>query len=177
MPATAELFARYPNDWFIETGTFRGRGVRAALEAGFRNVVSIELSEQLYADAVRNFADQPNVRIVHGDSGKVMAGVIAGIDAPITFWLDGHYSEGVTARGDSNAPLLQELDAIARHPVNTHTVLIDDVRFLGTPVLDNIGRQTVIDRLLTINPAYEIRYEDGHVPGDILVALPPASRR
>lgn len=172
MPATQELFARYPNDWLVETGTFRGHGVRAALAAGFAHVVSIELSDQLYADAVRNFADQPNVRLVHGDSGKAMWDVIRDIDRPITFWLDGHYSEGITARGDKNAPLLEELDAIARHPIRTHTVLIDDVRFLGTPVLDDIPLQSLIDRLMQINPAYEIRYEDGHIPHDVLVAVP-----
>ena len=44
MPASVELFKKYPNPVFIETGTCHGIGVQMALDAGFKYVFSIELS-------------------------------------------------------------------------------------------------------------------------------------
>ena len=40
----------------------------------------------------------------------------------------GHYSAGITARGDKDTPVLAELETIARHPVRDHVILIDDAR-------------------------------------------------
>jgi len=46
------LFEKYPNPVFIETGTYHGEGIQYALQAGFKNVRSVELSEPLYQMSV-----------------------------------------------------------------------------------------------------------------------------
>jgi len=48
------------------------------------------------------------------------------------FWLDGHYSGGDTARGDSDTPVNEELRAIFQPGGPAHIVLIDDARCFGT---------------------------------------------
>ena len=177
MSGSASLFRRYPNRVFVETGTYLGDGIQDALDAGFTQVHSIELSPQLHADAQRRFAGDPRVHLHLGDSGAALGPLIATLSGPITFWLDGHYSEGNTARGDQNTPLERELAAIAAHPHHDHSLLIDDVRCFGTEHFDGLALDTALDAVRRINPDYVIGYEDGHVPNDVLTAAPPASRR
>ncbi len=78
---------------------------------------------------------QPHaVKLFLGDSGDIMSEVIAGIQSPAIFWLDGHYSAGETSKGNLDTPILKEIDAVAAHPnARGHVLLIDDARcFDGT---------------------------------------------
>lgn len=81
----------------IETGTYLGEMIEA-MSSHFDRIYSIELSEYLHAKARRRFKDKPNVKLIHGDSGTELKNVLATIRQPSLFWLDGHYSAGVTAR-------------------------------------------------------------------------------
>jgi hypothetical protein len=128
MPATADIFAKAPNPVFVETGSYLGDGIQAALDAGFERVISIELSDKYFGLCQERFANDARVTLVKGDSALILAEVIADVSTPITFWLDGHYSAGDTAHGAFRIPLLQELQTIAEHPIKTHTLLIDDMR-------------------------------------------------
>ncbi len=168
---TKDVFAKYPNKYFIESGTCRGDGVKMALEGSFEEIYSIELSPQLYRMCDHMFAKIPKVHILFGDSTNVMPELLKTIDAPATFWLDGHYSWNQTARGDTNTPILQELENIRNHHIKTHTILIDDVRQFGTVEFDFIELEEIIEKILEINPNYTIYYEDGYVPNDVLVAV------
>ena len=170
---TSAVFAKYPNRYFIETGTYFGDGIASALEAGFPFVYSIELGEDLYTRCCARFAETPNVKLFLGDSAALLPSLLETIDAPATFWLDGHFSNGYTAKGPTNTPLLTELEHIARHPIKTHTLLIDDVRALGTPDFDDITLEMVLEKIRLINPEYQITYEDGYCPNDVLVATIP----
>lgn len=126
---------RYQYKYFVETGTFLGDTTDSIARVGSHfgmQAITIELADQLYANAVRRFADRPNIRCLHGDSGALMPQVVAGLDAPAIFWLDGHYSGGMTACGDSETPVMQELDTIFASPIKNHLILIDDVRLFGT---------------------------------------------
>ena len=60
-----------------------------------------------------------------------MSELLPKISEPITFWLDGHWSAGDTAQGDTNTPLLQELVEISNHHIKNHTILVDDIRQFG----------------------------------------------
>lgn len=170
MPITATKLKSYVNPYFVETGTFLGVGIRQALVAGFPNVISIELSESLARNAQDKFRNYSNVHVICGDACDVLWDVISTIQEQITFWLDGHYSGGVTAKGAVDDPILQELELIARHPVKTHTILVDDMRLYGAGA--SIQRGDVERLILAINPAYKISLMDGHVKADILVAQP-----
>lgn len=112
----------YPNKTFIETGSFLGHGIQAALDAGFEHVISIELAPKYYDLCCQRFAGDPRVRLVLGDSSIMLDRVLP--DHPATLWLDGHWSGGDTAMGDTPTPVLQELACV--RPCDT--ILIDDVR-------------------------------------------------
>ena len=76
--------------------------------------------------------------------------MLAQIDEPCLFWLDGHYSAGITARGDKDTSVLDELRCILDHRVSNHVILIDDARkFNGQndyPTLDFV-RELVTSKL------------------------------
>jgi hypothetical protein len=113
---------------FVETGTFAGEMIDAVL-GRFVRIYSIELDDGWYAKAVQRFARRPEVTLLHGDSGTRLPDVLAQVTEPALFWLDAHYSGPITARGPLDSPIVQELDAIAAHPVGGHVVLIDDMRY------------------------------------------------
>lgn len=174
---TSEVFAKYPNTYFLETGSCTGDGIQAALDAGFKHIYSIELSEQFYDFCFNRFILNSEVeRIVElilGDSSEVLPEVLSKINGPVTFWLDGHYSGGSTAKGQSNTPLIRELEHIAAHHINNHTILIDDVRCFGTADFDFLTLEEVRKKILSINPLYEFSFEDGYIENDVLVARVP----
>ena len=112
---------------FIETGTYLGDMVNAVMDT-FNKIYSIELDKTLYEQAKKKFSKHHNISILHGDSSKVLPVILADISEPCLFWLDGHYSGGITAKGDFNTPIMQELNCILDHTIRGHVILIDDAR-------------------------------------------------
>ncbi len=88
---------KYAIQYLVETGTCHGDMV-AAMEKEFKKIVSIELADQFYREVCERFKGVANVELIHGDSAKVLPEVVARLDAPALFWLDGHYSGGAAAR-------------------------------------------------------------------------------
>ena len=171
MPSNSDVFKKYPNQLFLETGSYLGSGIQQALDAGFQKVISIELSDKYFKICTDRFSNNLNVTIVQGDSFKVLPDVISDIDEPITFWLDGHHSCGDTALGEYWAPLIQELDVIKEHPIKTHTILIDDMRCWENPnPTHGFYKEDIFNKLKEINPDYQFSFEDGCEKNDILVA-------
>jgi len=111
----------------IETGTYLGDMVHA-MKKSFSRIVSFELDQTLATQARERFANDNHIEIVQGDSGKLLGEVLANINEPCLFWLDGHYSGGITAKGPLETPIKNELTAILSHPVDGHVILIDDAR-------------------------------------------------
>jgi hypothetical protein len=112
----------------VETGTYLGLMVRA-MRRHFDELHSIELDDALFRRAARRFARFPNVHLLHGDSGKLLPRVLERIESPALFWLDAHWSGGITARGDTDTPIMRELEAVLSHGHgDRHVVLIDDAR-------------------------------------------------
>jgi hypothetical protein len=112
---------------FVETGTYLGDTLEYIAREGV-DCMSIELSEQLYAAATRRFAGFENVNLILGDSAQEMPKLLTRLGKPTLFWLDGHYSCGFTARGETDSPIIAELEAIYNHPIAGHVILIDDAR-------------------------------------------------
>jgi hypothetical protein len=110
----------------IETGTYFGAMVDAQKKI-FSKIISIELGYDLFIKAQKRFRYNKNITIVHGDSGKILPEIMKNISEPAIFWLDGHYSAGITAKGDKECPIFEELDAILDKKYN-HVLLIDDAR-------------------------------------------------
>ncbi len=113
-------------DTLIETGTYLAE-MPIAMKDDFKRIYSIELDFKLADDAIQKCAPYSNITILQGDSGVVLKDILKNIDYPCLFWLDGHYSYGVTAKGKTNTPIITELDCILNHN-NKHVILIDDAR-------------------------------------------------
>jgi hypothetical protein len=130
-------------DNFIETGTFLGDTLSYIARRGVQ-CISIELSQELYEAACKRFKTYKNVSLVHGDSGQRLPELLREIHQPVLFWLDGHYSSGITATAGTNTPVSAELKAILNHTIKQHVILIDDARcFNGTngyPYIDDLLR-------------------------------------
>lgn len=127
----------------VETGTYRGDTIQA-LRNDFARIYSIELSPALFAQAQDRFRSAPNVELIHGDSGEKLADLMRRLDQPALFWLDGHYSAGITAKGDKITPIFEELGHIFSAPPRPHAIVIDDARLFGTdpgyPTLEELIR-------------------------------------
>jgi len=131
---------RYRLGTFIETGTHVGDTL-AYFAGKAEECLSIELSDAFYEAACRDFRNAGNVKLVHGDSGRELPAIVAKLAKPALFWLDGHYSGGITACADDvHSPIAAELSAILEHPIKRHVILIDDARCFdgshGYPHLD-----------------------------------------
>jgi hypothetical protein len=128
---------------FVETGTYLGETAEWMARAGFR-VWTIELDAALYYKAQSRLARYPGVTVIKGDSAEILPRLLDQLDEPALFWLDAHWSGEETARGAVDSPVMCEVDAIFRHKVTGHVILIDDARlFLGRngyPYLDDLLR-------------------------------------
>lgn len=113
---------------FVESGTHVGNMVDAMRDA-FQELYSIELAPALFEQCRARFAGLPHIHLAQGDSGEILGEVLAGIERPALFWLDGHYSAGITAKGPLETPIEKELAHIAAHRLAPrHVILIDDAR-------------------------------------------------
>jgi hypothetical protein len=124
--AIREYAAKFGLRTFVETGTLFGEMV-AAMTRNFDRIISIELDPTLASQARRRFKRYGNVTILQGDSGVMLPGVLRDIAEPCLLWLDGHYSGGVTARGNLETPVLAEITHVLGTPVE-HVLLVDDAR-------------------------------------------------
>ena len=127
----AQIVKQFSDEYhvLVETGTYYGDMVMVQL-GNFREIHSIELGDDLYAKAANRFRDESHVTIYHGDSIKVLPEILKKIEEPALFWLDAHFSGGVTALGETPCPLLWELDIILTSKY-AHGILIDDARCFG----------------------------------------------
>ncbi|MEP6669625.1 MAG: hypothetical protein ABJF10_10760 [Chthoniobacter sp.] len=114
----------------IETGTFQGDMVEAQRQR-YARIVTIEIDHSLCAAAEKRFAAFPHVSVLQGDSGKVLPKAFDLCEGATVFWLDGHYSGGVTGGEDADPPILHELAMIAARRLSGDVILIDDARLFG----------------------------------------------
>ena len=141
-----EVFLKYgiKNAKWIETGTCHGITTKF-LADNYPQVYSIEPSKDLYDRAVQNFEGR-NVDLFNNCSENVLPDLLSKLNGDINFWLDGHYSGGVTFKGKKDCPVEDELLAINENISNFTkiTILIDDVRcflakspdYYGYPSID-----------------------------------------
>lgn len=114
----------------VETGTYYGDMIEST-KTYFDQIYSIELSEELYQKAKQRFDGEENIKIIQGDSGVELEKLLEKIKDPTLFWLDAHYSSGVTARGDKDTPIIQELTHIFNTNLSEVVIIIDDARIFG----------------------------------------------
>ena len=158
----------------IETGTFQGGGARQLAEL-FSAVLTIELSPEVQRDAATRLADIPAVTSLLGDSRDVLSEVVDP-SLPTLYWLDGHWSGGVTGGEGMECPVLEEIAAIASgHPDDC--VLIDDARlFVAAPPLPHDPEQW--PTLVEVFDALRAARPDAHVTliNDVIIAVPRSAK-
>lgn len=155
----------------VETGTYQGDTL-AACAPHFDRLASIEIGEDLYRAAQARFSSATNVHLILGDSADQLPTLVAALEEPALFWLDGHYSGGDTVRGKNETPISRELEAVFGSPYD-HVVLIDDARDFGGAL--NIGRRSAYPTLREVRrlvrrrrPTYRVALQD-----DIIRLRPP----
>lgn len=150
---------KYKCQILVETGTYLGDMVEAQKKY-FKKIFSIELSAELYKKAKNRFKNNNNVHIIQGDSGKALAGLMSDILEPAIFWLDGHYSAGITAKGDKVCPVFEELESVLKDKTLHHIILIDDARcYTGTDDFPAITEITDFIKARNDKYTVEIKYD------------------
>jgi len=171
---TKKVLQKYKNDIFVETGTLWGEAIEVALDCGFKKIYSIEIDPQKVKFNREKFNKEIQdgiVEIIEGDTFKVFKDIILKINKPATFWLDAHWDGDVM--GEYKCPLPFELEALLDHPVKTHTLLVDDRRIfgqIGSNWGEDLDEKLLIEAMMDINLEYQISFEDGCIPDDIIVA-------
>src|SRR6478736_5632196 len=141
----------------VETGTYLGDMVEAQ-RTQFKKIYSIELSQKLFRRAKKRFKDHAHITILQGDSGVVLNKLIKEIDQPALFWLDGHYSGGITAEAEKECPVPEELETILKSSLS-HIILVDDGRlFNGTQDYPTI--EQIMEIIKSNNRQYLVEIKD-----------------
>jgi hypothetical protein len=135
----------------VETGTYTGMTTHS-MSTLFERLLTLEASKDLFVLAKRRFARKAHITCIHEKSlAKVHNNILNEMSvlypedpskARLLFWLDAHYSGGITSMEGGLCPLLQEVLYITEvHP--TSALIIDDLRLIlskeaGYPSIDDL---------------------------------------
>lgn len=145
----------------VETGTYLGHMVAAMME-DFETIYSIELSKELYENAVARFEGVEKVKLIQGDSGEELGKIVGSINKPALFWLDGHYSAGVTAKSEKETPINEELETLLSLPDKRHVIIIDDARLFDTdPAYPKL--EVLIEQVKAKRPDMQVTVKDDSI--------------
>lgn len=122
---------------FCETGTLHGHAVNFIAGYPFKQIVSIEIVDTLAQAATKRFENDARIKIVNGDSSKVLKSVCETyLTGNTLFWLDAHFpgaDSHLTNYGDerelnTRVPLKVELEIILqRASMYKDVIIIDDL--------------------------------------------------
>lgn len=98
-----------------------------------------------------------NYHIYQGGIDKLQE-IMSDIAEPVTIFLGSHHPEIDYVKANT---VLNELEAIKNHPINTHTILIDYIQYADTELFGNVSLDDVKNKLLEINKKYSFAFADG----------------
>lgn len=116
---------------FIETGTYMGDTATWASDR-FEKVVTIENSPEIYKSTSDKLSHIKNIEFLFGHTTVKLVEIVTKLQAPAIFWLDAHWSGGLTYGQADECPILAELEIINRSDF-PHSILIDDARLFTAP--------------------------------------------
>ncbi|NMW22178.1 MAG: hypothetical protein HKK67_11225 [Chlorobiaceae bacterium] len=156
-----------PNATWIETGTFLGQTTEL-LSKNASKVYSIEPEPTLFANAKKHFSGYKNVSILNGTSEDVFPGLLPKIKGDVNFWLDGHYSAGITFKGPQSTPIIDELRNISENLINFNKIciLVDDVRCFNLNIPE-FSAYPSIELLVDFARSHKLNW---HIEHDIFIA-------
>jgi hypothetical protein len=159
----------------VETGTYKG-GTAYWASTMFDRVITIEASATLYREVTGKYRHVRNIEFIHGDSREELRGVIAGLDGPSVFWLDGHWSGEATYGKNNQCPLIDEIEIINSSKYE-HFILIDDARyFLAPPPEPHPVEQwpNICMVMSVLNSSSKVRYIV--IFEDVIIAVPLSAK-
>jgi hypothetical protein len=180
LPPNRNLFAEFKGTTrvFVETGSWRGDGIQAALDAGFEKIISIDIDPANIEFCKNRFPIEQRTGRIYlytDDTGNQgLYNAIKEIDEPIMFWLDAHrqYLENEVV-GANPWPLFRELLQIGLHTLThgqAHTILIDDILMLTHPDVTGWKKEQIEQALFEINCGFNLRYVANPINNNLLVA-------
>ena len=116
---------------FVETGTLTGESAEWASML-FDEVVTIEAKEDIATRARERLSKFSNVRVVHGDSSRVLSQVLRDTQWPAILWLDAHWmgpGSNTAGEGGVECPVSEEIQYARRGDI----VIVDDARLFMAP--------------------------------------------
>lgn len=183
-PEYVERFGPSHKNNFIETGTYKGETALLMLKQGFKYVRTVDLTSEFVSEEVNAEFEEAKTKyncdaqLVLGDSPDAIPVFLNELkkiwsdakDREVVFWLDAHASGPIPGGRSGGTPVLDELLAIEKDDVKTHTIFIDDRRLFGTAEWSFVTEEQCMEILTRINPDYKFYYLDGQIPQDVLVA-------
>lgn len=175
MSSSTELFAYFAQrfETLVETGTWQGGGIQAALTAGFRHIVSCDINEDLDSQARTLFRGE-SVEVFHGSSKEFLARVIPNLTEPTVFFLDAHamppsakareFSPLTLMPGDEanqslHCPLQAEVSLILQQEFMGHVILVDDIQCFDTWMFHYLSESQLRNQVHNLRPGeYEFYY-------------------
>jgi hypothetical protein len=128
-----DLFKKNKSDYpyFVETGTYMGETILRFID-DFEKSYTIELSENLFNQFNEKDYNRDKLKSILGDSSKKLKEVIDEIYGNTIFFLDCHFSQCGTAKGEKDVPLFEELEILNNFFKYECLIIIDDLRLFGT---------------------------------------------
>jgi len=159
---------------FVETGAYVGDAIWLANDAGYKRIISMDI-DPLYINHCKARFDlenkNPHISVMCADSAVALSKAMRHVNEPAMIWLDAHSQLFDDEQPTENPfPLLKELEQLAKHPIKTHTILIDDILMLTHPDVTGWNKDIIENALLMINPTYELTYLSNPVVNNILLA-------
>ncbi len=141
----------------VETGTGTGHSLRYARTFPFEAIYSIEIVPEQVEKLRPQFADDPRIHLIAGQSTAALQELIPQIKSNAIFWLDAHFPGadlGLNRYEEAgevsvSLPLQSELEMIRdMRTGHRDVILIDDLRIYER---DNFERGNAADKV----PGYE----------------------
>lgn len=157
-----DLFEKNKSDYsfFVETGTYMGETILRFID-DFEKSYTIELSEELFNQFNKKDYNRDKLKSILGDSSKKIKEVIDEISGNTIFFLDGHFSQCGTAKGDKDVPLCEELTIINDYFKHECLIIVDDLRLFGTNIHEDWTYITKEKLLNILEKRIDMYYELG----------------
>lgn len=155
------------NAIWVETGTYLGDTTQKLSQIGSM-VYSIEPEPVLFAKAKSRFELQTNVEIINGLSEEVFPALLPRLSGDVCFWLDGHFSAGITHKGPQDTPIADELYCIGENlqKMNRAVVMVDDIRCFD-PKIPEYSEYPSLNFLVEWAAAHAMKW---HIEHDMFIA-------
>jgi hypothetical protein len=152
---------------WVETGTYLG-DTTELLSKVAKMVYSIEPEPTLFSKAEQKFRNTSNVKIIKGLSEDVFPKLLSTISGDVCFWLDGHFSAGITFKGPQDTPIVDELAVIGLNITRASkiVVMVDDVRCFD-PKNPEYSAYPSVDLLVDWARKHKLTW---HIEHDIFIA-------